>query len=42
MSDRWRSCPQGTAHLSPLPSEAAAVGAPLTQLFSDELGWRDL
>ena len=29
-------------HLSPPPSEAAAVGAPLTQLFSDELGWRDL
>jgi Dolichyl-phosphate-mannose-protein mannosyltransferase len=29
-------------HLAPPPSEAAAVGAPLTQLFSDELGWRDL
>jgi len=30
------------SHLAPPPSEAAAVGAPLTQLFSDELGWRDL
>jgi 4-amino-4-deoxy-L-arabinose transferase-like glycosyltransferase len=29
-------------HLAPPPSEAASVGAPLTQLFSDELGWRDL
>ncbi len=29
-------------HLHPLPDEAAAVGAPLTQVFSDELGWRDL
>lgn len=27
-------------HLAPPPSEAAGVGAPLTQLFSDELGWR--
>ncbi len=30
------------AHLSPLPDEAAAVGAPLTQVFSDEMGWREL
>jgi hypothetical protein len=30
------------SHLAPPPSEAAAVGAPLTQLFSDELGWRNL
>jgi 4-amino-4-deoxy-L-arabinose transferase-like glycosyltransferase len=30
------------SHLAPPPSESAAVGAPLTQLFSDELGWRDL
>jgi hypothetical protein len=29
-------------HLKPPPDEAAAVGAPLTQVFSDELGWRDL
>jgi 4-amino-4-deoxy-L-arabinose transferase-like glycosyltransferase len=29
-------------HLAPPPEEAAAVGAPLTQLFSDELGWREL
>jgi hypothetical protein len=29
-------------HLRPRPDEAAAVGAPLTQVFSDELGWRDL
>ncbi len=29
-------------HLHPRPSEAAAVGAPLTQVFSDELGWRAL
>jgi 4-amino-4-deoxy-L-arabinose transferase-like glycosyltransferase len=27
-------------HLAPPPEEAAAVGAPLTQVFSDELGWR--
>jgi Dolichyl-phosphate-mannose-protein mannosyltransferase len=27
-------------HLRPPPDEAAAVGAPLTQVFSDELGWR--
>ncbi|HET9375668.1 MAG TPA: glycosyltransferase family 39 protein [Chthoniobacterales bacterium] len=29
-------------HLAPTPEEAAAVGAPLTQIFSDELGWREL
>ncbi len=29
-------------HLHPRPSEAAGVGAPLTQVFSDELGWRTL
>jgi len=29
-------------HLRPKPDEIAAVGAPLTQVFSDELGWRDL
>jgi 4-amino-4-deoxy-L-arabinose transferase-like glycosyltransferase len=29
-------------HLHPAPDEAAAVGAPLTQVFSDELGWRAL
>jgi 4-amino-4-deoxy-L-arabinose transferase-like glycosyltransferase len=27
-------------HLKPRPDEAAGVGAPLTQVFSDELGWR--
>jgi hypothetical protein len=27
-------------HLRPAPDEQAAVGAPLTQVFSDELGWR--
>ena len=32
----------GATHLRPKPDEAAAVGAPLTQVFSDELGWRDL
>jgi hypothetical protein len=30
------------AHLQPRPDELAAVGAPLTQVFSDEMGWRDL
>ena len=30
------------SHIAPAPSETAGVGAPLTQLFSDELGWRDL
>ncbi|GGF46192.1 hypothetical protein GCM10011611_60810 [Aliidongia dinghuensis] len=29
-------------HLAPPPEEAAAIGAPLTQLFSDQLGWRTL
>lgn len=29
-------------HLRPPPDELAAVGAPLTQVFSDELGWREL
>jgi Dolichyl-phosphate-mannose-protein mannosyltransferase len=29
-------------HLAPRPEEAAAVGAPLTQIFSDQLGWREL
>jgi 4-amino-4-deoxy-L-arabinose transferase-like glycosyltransferase len=29
-------------HLAPSPEEVAAVGAPLTQIFSDELGWRAL
>jgi hypothetical protein len=27
-------------HLRPRPDEAAGIGAPLTQVFSDELGWR--
>jgi Dolichyl-phosphate-mannose-protein mannosyltransferase len=30
------------AHLRPRPDELAAVGAPLTQVFSDEMGWREL
>lgn len=29
-------------HLRPRPDEVAAVGAPLTQVFSDEMGWRSL
>jgi 4-amino-4-deoxy-L-arabinose transferase-like glycosyltransferase len=29
-------------HLHPKPDELAAIGAPLTQVFSDELGWRAL
>ena len=29
-------------NLRPPPDEAAAIGAPLTQVFSDEQGWRDL
>lgn len=29
-------------HLRPEPNEKAAVGAPLTQVFSEEMGWRDL
>lgn len=30
------------SHLRPPPDERAAIGAPLTQVFSDELGWRSL
>jgi MFS family permease len=30
------------SHLRPAPDEKAAIGAPLTQVFSDELGWREL
>lgn len=29
-------------HLKPRPDELAAVGAPLTQVFSDEMGWQAL
>lgn len=29
-------------HLRPSPNEREAVGAPLTQVFSDELGWRQM
>jgi len=29
-------------HLRPPPDEIAAIGAPLTQVFSDEMGWRAL
>ncbi len=29
-------------HLKPQPDEREAVGAPLTQVFSDEFGWRNL
>jgi hypothetical protein len=29
-------------HLKPRPDEAAGIGAPLTQVFSDEMGWREL
>ena len=29
-------------HLRPSPNEREAVGAPLTQIFADELGWRPL
>jgi hypothetical protein len=29
-------------HLHPKPIERAGIGAPLTQVFSDELGWRAL
>ena len=29
-------------HLRPAPDEKAAVGAPLTQVFSEEMGWREL
>jgi hypothetical protein len=31
-----------STHLRPPPDETAAVGAPLTQIYSDELGWREL
>ena len=30
------------SHLRPAPDEKAAIGAPLTQVFSDELGWSEL
>lgn len=30
------------SHLRPSPNEREAVGAPLTQVFSDELGWRQM
>lgn len=30
------------SHLRPAPDEKAAIGAPLTQVFSDEFGWRAL
>src|SRR5262249_52214358 len=30
------------ARLQPPPNEWAAIGAPLTQMFSDEMGWREL
>lgn len=30
------------SHLRPVPDEKAAVGAPLTQVFSEEMGWREL
>lgn len=29
-------------HLSPKPVEAASIGAPITQIFSDQFGWREL
>ena len=29
-------------HLRPTPSERETVGAPLTAIFSDQLGWRDM
>jgi hypothetical protein len=29
-------------HLRPRPNEVEAIGAPLTQVFSDEMGWRQL
>ena len=29
-------------HTRPMPFQAASVGAPLTQGFSDEVGWRDM
>jgi len=30
------------SHLRPRPDEIAAIGAPLTQMFSDEMGWQEL
>jgi hypothetical protein len=30
------------SHLRPRPNEIAAIGAPLTQVFSDEMGWEEL
>ncbi len=30
------------SHLRPAPDEKAAIGAPLTQVFSEEMGWREL
>lgn len=30
------------SHLRPAPEEQAAIGAPLTQVFSEEMGWREL
>jgi 4-amino-4-deoxy-L-arabinose transferase-like glycosyltransferase len=30
------------SHLRPAPEEKAAIGAPLTQVFSEEMGWREL
>jgi hypothetical protein len=30
------------SHLRPRPDEIAAIGAPLTQVFSDEMGWNEL
>lgn len=30
------------SHLRPRPNEIAAIGAPLTQVFSDEMGWNEL
>lgn len=30
------------SHLRPPPDEIAGIGAPLTQVFSDEMGWREL
>jgi hypothetical protein len=29
-------------HIRPAPSEAAGIGASITQVFSDEFGWREL
>jgi hypothetical protein len=30
------------SHLRPRPDEIAGIGAPLTQMFSDEMGWEEL